>query len=718
MHLHSCHIRNLRRLRDVHIDLAGKTTTLVGANNSGKTTAAQAFVLFLGSPPHGKFSIHDFNCGVWDTFNEAAEAEPGAIPFPAISLDLWFGVDEQSLHRVYQLLPDLDWTGSRVGIRISYEARDPLLLHANYHEKAIEAAEGLAKSEPGNANESGAVGGDPAPDTNSYQPWPHDMLDYLDRRLNEEYELRYYKLDDSQFNSTGEPISPDYTPARMDGSSVVKSLLKVDFVRAQRDLTDPEGPARSDNLSKRLSSFYQHNLEQHGTDYQALRALAESEQRLDEHYDRVFADTLETIRLLGYPGIADPDIAIKSSLTGHSVLRSSAAVYYALPGKDSNLKCASLPEEYNGLGLKNLIYMVVEILGFHAQWQAIEHDRPTVHLIVIEEPEVHLHAQIQQVFIRKVRDLVKADEVPGTQFVITTHSSHVVFEDFREIRYFRREIDEFNRQSSTVRSLTTFVNDEPADTIAFLQKYLRLTHCDLFFADAAVLVEGASERLLLPLFIQKSAPDLDHFHLSILEVGGAFAHRFKALVEFLAIPCLIVTDLDSVEKTEGQMRPRACKADTPNATTSNPTLREWLPKISQINALLAATDEQKTSDHPARVRVAYQTQENVEYGDDIEELAGRTFEEAFALRNLAWSQADQQKDLGLKVEGASLEEVADAVYELVRADFDKTAFAIGLLILDESSWSTPTYIEQGLLWLSSIIKPVAPTVVATPEGDQ
>ncbi len=421
------------------------------------------------------------------------------------------------------------------------------------------------------------------------------MIDYLDRRLSTEYELRYYKLDESQFDPDGTPISPEYAPTRMDSSWKLSSLLKVDFVRAQRDLADPDGPTRSDNLSRRLSSFYQQNLEQHGTDHQALRALAESEHRLNEHFGRVFANTLDAIRQLGYPGIADPEIQIRSSLAGHSVLRSIAAVHYLLPGAPTGRNCGSLPEEYNGLGLKNLIYMIVEILGFHAQWQAIEHDRPPVHLIVIEEPEAHLHAQIQQVFIQKVRDLVKADEVVGTQFVITTHSSHIVFEDFREIRYFRRETDESACQASTVRSLSVFVNDEPTETTQFLQKYLKLTHCDLFFADAAVLVEGTSERLLLPLFIQKTAPDLERCYLSILEIGGAFAHKFRGLVEFLAIPCLIITDLDSVAKKNGQGQASACPAGTPDATTSNPMLRDWLPKMLQVSELLAATDEQKTS---------------------------------------------------------------------------------------------------------------------------
>jgi hypothetical protein len=467
--LHSCHIRNLRRLRDAHIDLAGTATTFVGANNSGKTTAAQAFVLFLDGPARGKFSIYDFNNGVWDTFNQAAASEPGAVPFPAISLDLWFEVDDDSLHRVYELLPDLDWGGSKVGIRISYEARDPLLLDANYHKLAADAAESLALSELAETNEAGPADADAESSANHYRPWPQDMLDYLDRRLSEEYELRYYKLDESQFDPVGAPLSAEYAPARMDGSRVLNSLLKVDFVRAQRDLTDPDGPARSDNLSKRLSSFYKDNLQQYGTDHRALRALAESEQRLNEHFGGVFANTLQAIRRLGYPGVADPEIEIRSSLTGHSVLRSSAAVHYALPGSSNEPKHACLPEEYNGLGLKNLLYMIVEILGFHAQWQAIDSDRPPVHLVVIEEPETHLHAQVQQVFIRKVRELVNADAVAGTQLVITTHSSHVVFEDFREIRYFRREIDESDCQASTVRSLSAFVSDQPYDTTSFLQ---------------------------------------------------------------------------------------------------------------------------------------------------------------------------------------------------------------------------------------------------------
>ena len=85
----------------------------------------------------------------------------------------------------------------------------------------------------------------------------------------------------------------------------------------------------------------------------------------------------------------------------------------------------------------------------------------------------------------------------------------------------------------------------------FLQQYLKLTHCDLFFADAAVLVEGNVERLLLPLIIERNVPELRACHLTILEVGGAFAHTFQELLDFLEITTLVITDLDSVEPIQG-----------------------------------------------------------------------------------------------------------------------------------------------------------------------
>src|SRR5258708_26729033 len=193
--------------------------------------------------------------------------------------------------------------------------------------------------------------------------------------------------------------------------------------------------------------------------------------------------------------------------------------------------------------------MVVEILDVHARWIADKESRAPLHLIFIEEPEAHLHAQLQQVFIRNVVELMKESGEDGSAFhsqtVVTTHSPHILYErGFQPIRYFRRQYTD-GVQTTEVLNLSAFYAQNPNDR-DFLQRYLKLTHCDLFFADAAILVEGNVERLLLPVMIEKEAVSLRSSCLSILEVGGAFGHRFKSLIEDLCIVAFGITYLGNV----------------------------------------------------------------------------------------------------------------------------------------------------------------------------
>lgn len=216
-----------------------------------------------------------------------------------------------------------------------------------------------------------------------------------------------------------------------------------------------------------------------------------------------------------------------------------------MDGVEGAATSLSLPDQYNGLGFKNLIYMVVELLDLHAQWRQIDQNRPPLHVVIIEEPEAHMHAQLQQVFIREILKLLPKDgdgEYYRSQFIITTHSPHVLYErGFKPIRYFRR-----SGHKTEVLNLSVFYQNSPHKKRDFLERYLKVTHCDLFFADAAVLVEGNVERLLMPLFIDSAAPRLTGSFLTILEVGGAYAYRFKSLIEFLGITCLVITDIDAV----------------------------------------------------------------------------------------------------------------------------------------------------------------------------
>lgn len=753
MHLHSYRLRNFRRLKDAHIELSDDISIFVGSNNSGKTSATQAIHAFV-SGGRDRFSLYDFSSSCWKIFDEAgginlAEPVPEDFSLPSIDLDLWFEVAAPDLYLVIPLLPSTAWEGTKVGIRISLTARNPIDLIQNYQEAKTKGTEQTAELPPGS----------------QYVPWPRSVTDYLQRELKNQYELRYFILDHTQFDENFREIGhyiPEELGGEPGGGTILKSLIHIDNLGAQRHLADPnpEAGGRSEDLSKRLSRFYKRNLNQRQDDQAALKALFDSEQALNVHLDGVFKPMLDRLAKLGYPGINNPRLKIMSALDPAHVMSQDARVHYQIgDGEDT----ATLPDSYNGLGFKNLIYMVVEILDAQARWTTMD-NRPPLHLIFVEEPEAHLHAQLQQVFIRNVLELLNIEgddgSIFGSQMVITTHSPHILYErGFKPIRYFRRK-KIGNEQLTEVLNLSKFYQIQ-SDDRDFLERYLKLTHCDLFFSDAAILVEGNVERLLLPVMIRKVAKTLRSACLCILEVGGAFGHRFQSLIEFLGLTTLIITDIDSValvapaardavddeeveefevptdeegdvamQAQDGGRDPagepvtppskkkygKACLPNEPDAATSNQTLIKWLPGKLTIEDLRNASDADKTHEleDGAKVRVAYQSERAITWNGATETLCGRTLEEDFGLENPEWSQAKERKPLGLILKGeiADPGALAKGLHEKVsRKSFDKTKFALAVLTENEDAWHVPAYIRDGLVWLKNEVRIELDTVL-------
>ncbi len=696
MHLSKIRITNFRRLADAVIDLDSDISIFVGANNSGKTSVAHAMQFFVRSDrDRVSFSFHDISACRWKDIDDFQAGEEGAN-LPVMSADLWFDVEQDNLHRVIDLLPHLEWEGSKVGIRIAFAPRnqDDTLTRFN-------ARHAIAQEAAGDGEEP-------------YDIPPRSLREFIEKEFRKEYEFKYFALDKAQFNDNFHP-NDGYKPQELlrdqgrVGNDIVNSLIKVDFLGAQRHLSDSEGGGRAEELSRHLSRYYRRNLARHEDDYNAIKALEESETRLNMHLKQVFADTLSRLAQLGYPGLTNPRLTIKSALNPATVMASQdgAHVHYEL-----NNEGLTLPEKYNGLGFKNLIYMFVELLDLHEQWRASEEKRPPIHLLFVEEPEAHLHAQLQQVFVNKILETLRAgDDVPNvfrTQLALTTHSPHILYEcNFRHVRYFRRGGIGVE-QNSNVLDLSKFYQDIEDPSHNFLERYLKLTHCDLFFADAAVLVEGTVERLLMPLMIERAAPRLRSCYLSVLEINGAYAHKFRPLIEFLGITTLVVADLDSVHgPNAGGNRPNStCLPETPDAITSNQMLAQWLPHKNRIDELLEANDVDKTI--PAdcfelgAIRVAYPGTVDLELGGEPIRRAGRTFEVAFAFDNLKWTQEEINNDLKLRVrEALPPAGLAQRLHDKVHgSDFKKTDFALALLTKDPNAWRVPRYIDDGLQWLA------------------
>lgn len=731
MKINCFRIQNFRRLKNVLVDVESDISILVGSNNSGKTSATHALDMFVNNHKD-EFSIYDFNSSCWSIFNcigdDPHKSIADNIELPCISLDLWFTINENDLHRVLDLLPELTWEGSIIGLRIVFQPKNSReTLH-----KFSEAQEKVNKYVPKEKDKK-------------YKPWPRNLIDFLGRYLSQEYEFRYYTLDHSKFDEEFNQ-SDDYTPLLIHkerSKSLVKSLLRVDTLHAQRYLSDKASNARAEDLSKCLSRFYKRNLEKREDDHEALSALFDSEIQLNEHLKSVFSDMLERLGELGYPGVSNPHLVIKSALNPASIMSQDTKVHYSMDGTSDGV---TLPDNYNGLGFKNLIYMVVELLDLQAQWIDEKEDRALLQLIIIEEPEAHLHAQLQQVFIRQIQNILKITGEDSyyysIQLAVTTHSPHILYESgFRPVRYFRREGAGGSDQHSIALNLSGFYKDEPERD--FFERYMKLTHCDLFFADAVILVEGNVERILLPAMIEKCAESLSKAYLSILEVGGAYAYRFKNLVEFLGIPTLVITDLDSVKQKVSEVdedlddeeddieieineQPenegdepitkkyrfgKKCLPDFESAITSNLTLIKWLPKKTLISELLLCGDEnliQSPTNHtPAAVRVTYQRKVEIVWDNNKYIAVGRTLEEAFGLENADFCQSESGKPIGLKLrtKPSSLNEFTEKIHNRVKSDkFNKTNFALGVLSSKSDDWVVPKYIEMGLKWLEKNVK--------------
>lgn len=509
---------------------------------------------------------------------------------------------------------------------------------------------------------------------------------------------------------------------------MLNTLINVDIINAQRGFTDVNTDAMEGSGSKNLSSQLRNYYEKHlnpsvnptKADIDALVQLHQAKETFNDNLEVSFKDALSELEYLNYPGFGNPQIKLSSEINTASSLQHDSAVQYAMNDGISDL---SLPEKYNGLGYQNLISMIFKLISFRDEWMKKGKSRnisetefvfPPIHLVLVEEPEAHLHAQVQQVFVRKAYDVLRnhphlEDKKDfKTQLIISTHSNHVAHEiEFTALRYFKRNITDTGtiNTSSVVNLSKTFGNDD--ETTRFAKRYLKTTHSNLFFSDAAILVEGPAERMLLPYFI-KHYTKLSSCYVSILEIGGSHAHTLKPLIEALGLITLVITDLDSIIPNSNgkKTQPTIGKG----YETGNTSLKKWIPVTKDLDTLLTTTFENK-EDKTNPIRMAYQIPVDITENGENDTVHPYTFEDSLVLENRdIFKSLTKASGLLKKMVTASKEETiqksANEMYKIITDPSSKKAeFALELFYFKEPNvLKIPRYIEEGLHWLEEKLK--------------
>lgn len=753
-------LSNFRRLSEIQLNLDPETTILVGANNSGKTSILAALRHFLadGSP----FSAFDISISQWSKLREMGKTWEKLTEDPLTSndsekiwqeqlevllntmptIDLWFDAEIGMYHYVALFLSTFAWKGGAFGMRLRLE---PV---AN-----IEELKNLAWTFNNARRPIKDMGDDSL-------AWPIDIIDFWLREPQKLGQVRAYKIH-SQYN----PITAlqSYVTPKLDINNHpidrkhLSRLIRVDFIAAQRGLGSEEAESKSTSGAHRIGMFSnqlvkfarQHlnvSSSGHSQREDLIKAVALAQRALDDKIHLAIADSVEEVKELGYPGLHDPqEIRFRTRIQTSNLLDHGTAVQYSMQKESTE---SLLPEYSIGLGYQNLQSLSYQLVSFRASRLNPEKGSPVpIHIVMIEEPEAHLHVQVQRIFPSKAHKLISPTDKDAlglkSQLIISTHSSHLAHaENFDRLRYVCRLAKNKTNQSpitEVVNLADVFGNDKK--TREFAERYFRVQHTDLLFANAAIFVEGVAERMLVPLFMERDFKALNSRYVSFLDIGGSHAHRLKPLVERLRIPTIIITDIDPSAVKDGKLK----KDGTPSKKLvavanngqkdlqcGNQTLRGWHPKLKNLDDFKEPTETTLVWNEIEGCPVRFSWQLPI---TEHKDCWPSTFEDSLILTNLSWfkgllnDESDEYEEqdeeehedeyekqtpkgaLGsiakLVEKEISAQQLLEELHKLMHGSFNKGNFAANMfeLISSGEDIKCPEYIKSALTWLQVQLEP-------------
>jgi putative ATP-dependent endonuclease of OLD family len=201
--------------------------------------------------------------------------------------------------------------------------------------------------------------------------------------------------------------------------------------------------------------------------------------------------------------------------------------------------------ESNGLGYNNLIFMAVVLS------ELAKNKDSAFRGLIVEEPEAHLHPQLQSVLLKYLSEIDCKDGEKPVQVFVTSHSPNFA------------SIAKLSTVACLVDTGLAVESFHPREIIFAkgkrekLERYLDVTRAELFFARRVLFVEGAAELMMLHVLARKSGKDLRDHGISLISVEGLNFDSFMPLfgMKAIKIPVAILTDADPAKIEIGTGKP-------------------------------------------------------------------------------------------------------------------------------------------------------------------
>lgn len=297
-----------------------------------------------------------------------------------------------------------------------------------------------------------------------------------------------------------------------------------------------------DNLVEKVKKFNQSIVDNKDDEYKEIaKAKIDINDSLNRSMGQVFGQSINL-------QFADTSF--------NSILQSIKMVFFPQLGEKNIEKFRDIA--INSLGYNNLLY----IATVFAELQAVGKDNNLFTVLLIEEPEAHLHPQLQIKLIKYLESLT--EKYDNMQIIITTHSpvlaSSVSVDNLIHISENNGSIDAIQLSKLDLGTSKNFIN-----------RWLDITKSTLLFSKGVILVEGISESMVIPELskivlnkynsnkVNKKLPStLEEAGVSVININGInFKHFMKMFCNVdgsnsnskLPIRCSGVTDNDPEKVT-------------------------------------------------------------------------------------------------------------------------------------------------------------------------